>query len=40
MKTALDYARQALRFAERVCDDVDVLRGLCGGRGGDLTNVI
>lgn len=26
MKTAMDYARQALRFAERVCDDVDALR--------------
>lgn len=27
MKTAMDYARQALRFAERVCDDADALRG-------------
>ena len=26
MKTALDYARQALRFAERVCNDADSLR--------------
>lgn len=26
MKTAMDYARQALRFAERVCNDVDALR--------------
>ena len=26
MKTAADYARQALRIAERVCDDVDALR--------------
>lgn len=26
MKNALDYARQALRFAERVCDDVDAMR--------------
>ena len=26
MKTAADYAQQALRFAERVTDDVDALR--------------
>lgn len=26
MKDALDFARQALRFAERVCDDVNALR--------------
>lgn len=26
MKTAHDYAQQALRFAERVTDDVDALR--------------
>lgn len=26
MKDAMAYARQALRFAERVCDDVDALR--------------
>ena len=26
MKTAHDYAQQALLFAERVCDDVDALR--------------
>lgn len=26
MKTAMDYARQAIRFAERVTDDADALR--------------
>ena len=26
MKTAMDYAQQALRFVERVTDDVDALR--------------